>query len=174
MSRSGLRIFPEVLGPAVAGCRNFFSFIRKHIVLSCFIALIFIHLAIALCGVSMEWVFHHHGWNGARRSINARNYLRFGYIQTRLAPLDNVGPAKGADGKPRKMWTYWHHPPGFAILLSFAYGILGESETVARLLAVSLTLATFIMLITIFRRSWGDGPTLLAGVFLTFLPIYAS
>ncbi|MFH1434940.1 MAG: glycosyltransferase family 39 protein [Pseudomonadota bacterium] len=174
MSRSGLRNLLTALGPAGGRCRAFFSLIRKHVALFCFIVIIFIHLAIALCGVSMEWVFHHHGWNGARRSINARNYLRFGYIETRLAPLDNLGPAKGADGKPKKMWAYWHHPPGFAILLSFAYAILGESETVARLLAVSLTLASFIMLITIFRRSWGDGPTLLACVFLTFLPIYAS
>ena len=159
---------------AGAKIRATLAFIKRHIVLAGFIFILFVHLAIALCGVSSEWVFHHHGWAGARRSINARNYLSFGYIATRLAPLDNLGPAKGKDGKPKRMWKYWHHPPGFTVLLSFAFAALGESETVARLLAISLALASFIMLIYIFRRSWGDGPTFLACVFLTFLPIYAS
>ena len=132
------------------------------------------HLGMALWGVSSRWHFHHQGWNGARRSINARNYLRFGYVETRLAPLDNVGAAKRADGKPAPQQKYWHHPPGFALLLSVAFALLGDSETVARLFSVLLYMSVFLMLLYVFRRSRGDWETTLALLILTFTPIYAG
>jgi hypothetical protein len=54
----------------------------------------------ALGGVSSGWLSGTGGRIGAQKSIQARNYLKFGYVATRLAPLGNAGPARDASGKP--------------------------------------------------------------------------
>jgi|GEM_PF-4080036 len=139
-----------------------------------FALVFFLHILVAVCGVCSEWIYHHHGWAGARRSINARNYLRFGYIDTRFAPLDNVGATRDGSGRPVRQYKYWHHPPGFAVLLSFAFLVFGDSELVARSVSILLTTGALIFLSFALYPYYGITRTILGCLILLFIPIYST
>jgi len=133
-----------------------------------------LHLLVALGSTGSEWVYGHHGWAGARRSLNAKNYLRYGYVESRLAPLDNLGAMKTKQGKPVPRKTYWHHPAGLSLLLSAVFAVFGESPAAARLSVTLLAMLSFVMLALIFRKILGDGPTMLGLLILTFIPLYGA
>lgn len=151
-----------------------FKFSSRRVFTGAFFLILFVQLVIGLAGIGEEWLYHHHGWAGARRSINARNYLRFGYLKTKFAPLDNVGNVKSGKNKDVKMVKYWHHPPGFSVLLSVFFRLFGDSETTARSLSLLMSLASTIVVFVVFSRSEGEVTAVIASVFLTFIPIYAG
>jgi hypothetical protein len=149
------------------------SMLRRDPALAGLAAVFAVALVMVLGGVSSEWLCGTGGRIGAKKSIQARNYLKFGIVSTRLAPLDNAGPARDASGRPAPQEKDWRSPPGFALLLSLVVAVFGRSETAARLLAAAMTLAALLMLVHVLRKAWGDGGTILSFIFLTFIPIQA-
>ena len=120
------------------------------------------------------WLYHHQAWNGARRSLEAENYLRYGYFAFNLAPMDNMGIHVDKDGKPKHKDLYWHHPPLTMLALSVFVAVLGEGETTSRLFGAALSTMTFLLFWLALRRRWGDIPTFYALAFLLFQPFYGS
>ncbi|MBU1322616.1 hypothetical protein KKE48_04315 [Patescibacteria group bacterium] len=83
----------------------------------------------------------HHDWNGVFYSNIARNYLRFGLLETKL------GQMTGPDS------FYTHYPPLFPLTLTAAFKVFGVSDVVGRLVPVGLTIAA-IFLLYLISRSW--------------------
>jgi len=133
-----------------------------------------VFLMLALANTSEAWLHSHHGWAGSRRSLEARNYLRYGYVATGLKPLDNVGRIDGADGLPSKPVVYWHHPPGVMVYLSLVYALFGEGEIQARLAFVLLSCLTFWLLHGALRRAAGDRLAFLVLALYSLMPIQAT
>jgi len=174
-TRVDWKAFLASLGPAIrTAIRTRVDDIRRDPIIIGFFFVGILALFLGLGGIGSEWIYHHKGWKGAQRSIEARNYHRFGYLHTGLAPLDNVGPAKGSKGEHITMKKFREHPPGFPLVLSLWAAVMGGSEPAARLLALVLSMATLIMLLYIFHRSWEDEAVLIAGLILLFIPVYAA
>ena len=131
-----------------------------------------IHLFLSLANTGSDWMYGHHGYCGANRSIAARNYLRYGLVGTQLGTVLNLGEAK--DGLLARPKVYWHHPPGPSLVLALVYSVTGAQAWAGKLLVSLLSMANFFLLFLIFRRHWGDAGTLAGLLFLTFMPLYAS
>ncbi len=129
---------------------------------------------LACVNLEQMWLYHHQAWNGARRSLEAENYLRYGYFVHELGPMDNLGLHVKEDGSPKKRDIYWHHPPLTVLALSVFVAVLGEGETTSRLFGATLSVVTFLLFWLALRRRWGDVPTFYALAFLLFNPFYGS
>jgi hypothetical protein len=82
------------------------------------------------------------GSSDAFLSLQARRILANGLARTGGVPLFNQGRAETRDFA----W-YDHHPPGVALATAAAFGIFGESELVAR--AVALLFATLSLVVVV-------------------------
>ena len=85
-----------------------------------------------------------HDWNSAVYSNIARNYVRYGYLATKLGQVTNV------DFQSPDSFSYiTHYPPLLPILISFSFGIFGQTEAAARLTVIffSIILVYFIYLL---------------------------
>src|SRR3989344_301504 len=78
----------------------------------------------------------HHDWNGVFYSSIARNYLKHGF-ETKLGQMTSPGN------------FYTHYPPLFTWLLAADFKLLGVNDITARLLPLTLTILSFILLIKI-------------------------
>lgn len=149
--------------------RNSFSnYLWHRLVLILFV----VYILFGLANIGEVWMSGHHGWNGARRSIQARNYLRFGYVETKLKPLDNLGYKDGE--MPRRQQVYWHHPPLAMIYLSWVYALIGEGEIQARLGFLLLSCLTFLMMYGAMRRATTERQSFFILAFYTFSPVVAT
>ena len=133
-----------------------------------------VYCLFSLANTSQDWLYHHDGWAGARRSINAKNYLRVGYIESKLGSLDNLGDIVGKDGKPEKYNYYWHHPPMTNIILSVTFRVFGDSPATARFTIAFISWIAFLFLFLALHKLWGYERSFYGLLFLTFQPIFAT
>ena len=103
--------------------------------------IILILLALILTDHLAKPFIGHHDWNGVFYSQIARNYLRFGLLETKLGQL--TGPDS----------FYTHYPPLFPLTLAAAFKVFGISDLVSRLVPVGLTIAGLLVLYRI-SSSW--------------------
>ena len=103
--------------------------------------IILILLALILTDHLAKPFIGHHDWNGVFYSQIARNYLRFGLLETKLGQL--TGPNS----------FYTHYPPLFPLTLAAAFKVFGISDLVSRLVPVGLTIAGLLVLYRI-SSSW--------------------
>lgn len=79
----------------------------------------------------MPWINRpftgHHDFTGAFDSLMARNYLRYGLIQTKLGQVTSFSGVR-----PENFSYHTHHPPGVPLLIAAVYKIFGEHEWAAR------------------------------------------
>lgn len=146
------------------------STFHKFMIFILFAAAIWLSLA----STAEYFIYQHHGWCGARRTLAARNYLRYGYLNLKMGPLDTRGYHVKENGKPKFDKFYWHHPPLVSVTLSFVYDLFGESEANARLMSAALFWIIFIFLWLSFRNHWGDAPTFYSLTMLVFMPFIAT
>ncbi|NOZ85748.1 MAG: hypothetical protein GXP49_05720 [Deltaproteobacteria bacterium] len=138
------------------------------------IAVFFVYAVFGLADLSQAWLHSHHGWAGARRSMEAVNYLKYGYTATGLKPLDNLGRIDGKDNLPRKQRVYWHHPPLVMVYLSVVYKIFGQGEIQAKLAFLLLSFATFFLLHAVVKKAAGPRTAFVAMAVYTLIPIQAT
>lgn len=114
------------------------------------------------------WEAGHHGYVLAEYSYNALNYLRYGYIRTRLGLVMN---SAGSD--PQKGFHYRvDHGPLTSLIMSFSYRIFGVHEWSARLPAVLLSLGTVVVTFLLMRDLTGNRwSALLALFFCALVPV---
>ena len=132
--------------------------------------LAFINVAVRAYGIADPWLRGHRGFSGALSGIVARNYLRFGYLQTRLAPVWLSGPAS-----PNELASHYHlrHPSLRYLVISALYRAFGVSEWVASLMPILSSLGTALVLYFLVKRIWGKWTAVLAVAFLSIVPIDA-
>ncbi len=117
--------------------------------------------------VTVPWIGHH-DWNGAWYSLEAQNYLRYGYGVTRLGEVTNADVVKPGD-----FIYYTHHPSLLPILVSFSLAVFGWHEWAARLVPIIFSLGSlglvYLLGVALGRRRLG----LLAAFFFALLPMNA-
>jgi 4-amino-4-deoxy-L-arabinose transferase-like glycosyltransferase len=135
--------------------------------------LVLLFLAAALLrsrGIEEPWKYDSHdGWGGAFYSNIARNYLRYGYLETRLAPVVNTG-----DTPPEERRYYLTHPPLIGLAVSVSFRLLGEREWAARLVPLLFGLGSLLLVVRIGSRLWSREVGLLAGGIYAFVPMEAA
>jgi hypothetical protein len=115
-------------------------------------------------------------WDGASHSyvlseypFNAANYLRWGYIESRLGPIENPGAARPAEG-----FSYrFSHGNITALIISFSYRLFGISEWSARLPVVALAILGAAMTgLLALRLTRSRAVALAALAFAALTPLY--
>ena len=96
-------------------------------------------------GIDRPWSHgDHNGWGGAFYSNIARNYVRYGYLETRFAPVINTGNVPPEDRR-----YYLTHPPGIGLAVSVAFHLFGEHEWSARLVPLLFGLGSIVLVFRI-------------------------
>lgn len=90
------------------------------------------------------------GASDAFLSLQARSILANGLARTGGFPLFNQGRAETRDF----VW-YDHHPPGVALATTIAFALFGESELVARSVALLFSTLALIVVVALVQRELG-------------------
>ncbi len=109
-----------------------------------YLVIIILLLSFALLSANIKKPFWgHHDWNSAVYSNIARNYIRYGYLETKFGQVTNT------DFQDKDSFSYiTHYPPLLSILISISFRTLGQSESSARFVPV---IFSFILIFFIYQ-----------------------
>ncbi|MBI2310127.1 glycosyltransferase family 39 protein [Candidatus Collierbacteria bacterium] len=119
----------------------------------------------------------HHDFTGAFDSLMARNYLRYGLIQTKLGQVTSL-----AGVQPENFSYHTHHPPGVPLLIAAVYKIFGEHEWAARAEFAAFGLGSVYLLFLLGKNFSGNtgwqaavlmSSTILF-IYVSVMPVYES
>jgi len=114
------------------------------------------------------WTDDHRGWGGSFYGNIARNYLKFGYAETKAAPVCSVNPPDAGHFQ-----YYLDHPPMTGWLVSLSFRVFGYFEWAARLVAALCSMGGLILLYLIARRYWKSKIALIATAVAAAAPMAA-
>ncbi|NIO69348.1 MAG: hypothetical protein GTN71_10010, partial [Anaerolineae bacterium] len=98
----------------------------------------------------------------------AQNYLKFGYLRTRLGQTTNYGWVE-----PSESFRYRvDHPPLIPLSLSVSFRLFGIHEWSARLVPVLSSVAMLALVFVLARRLARGRTALLASFLLSLAPLY--
>lgn len=121
-------------------------------------------LALRLMELKEPWIGLR-DFNGALHTQIAKNYVRFGYLETALGPVTNFEP------NPEEFTYYLHHPILLNLILSIFVKVFGPAEWAMRLLPVLTSTAEILLIFILVRMLWGEVPALFSSLFLAFIPM---
>ncbi len=81
-------------------------------------------------------------------SLIAHNFVKFGYLQTKFAPVISISPYL-----PKEPVYYFHHPVLLSFTESLLFRVFGEGFWVGRLSVILFTFGSFILLYFIGKES---------------------
>ncbi|MDP3973628.1 MAG: hypothetical protein Q8P92_02220 [Candidatus Daviesbacteria bacterium] len=114
--------------------------------------------SIFLIGQNLDKPFWgEHDWNGVRYGNIARNYLRYGFLETKFGQVENSG-------------YYTHYPPLLPILISISYKLFGIFEWSTRLIPLLATSGIVVMLYLIGSLVWNIKTGILASLLALATP----
>lgn len=102
-------------------------------------------------------------------SLIAKNYVRYGYLATRLGWVVNADQVA-----PDQFVFYTRHPPLFGILLSLFVRIFGEQEWSYRLLPIVFSAGNIIFIFLIARELWGRNTGMRAALLAVLAPVFCA
>jgi hypothetical protein len=100
-------------------------------------------------------------WGGV-----ARNYLKFGYLETKLGLVKHRGWAK-------PFYYRVDHPPLLPLLISLSYLLFGIHEWSIRLVPLLTSLGLLPLVFWLGHKLGGKGVALIASLFFALLPVQA-
>lgn len=107
-----------------------------------------------------------HDWNGVRYGNIARNYLRYGLLNTKLGQIENSGYVES------KQFSYLtHYPPLLPILISLNYKLFGISEWSTRFISLLATSGTILLIFLIGLHIWDIRKGLVASLLALATPL---
>lgn len=109
----------------------------------------------------------HHDWNSVVYSNIARNYVRYGYFETKLAQVTNYDYQK-----PQNFGFITHYPPLLPILISLSFHLFGQSEASARLAIVAFSILLILFIYKIGKELESNLLGIYAALSLTITPIF--
>jgi hypothetical protein len=109
----------------------------------------------------------HDGSGGSFWGTIARNYIRLGYLNTRLGMVENAG-----DITQKEYRYFTHHPPLNAIILSLGLRVLGIHEWSIRLISLTFALGVLALIYLLCIELWGKGIAIFSAIFLLISPMY--
>lgn len=101
----------------------------------------------------------------AHAALEARNYLRYGYLETRLGAVDYA-----TEGTQRKFHYYLNHSPLRPLVLSVSFLLLGVHEWSARLTGLVFSVLSVLLLWQIGKEVYDRKTGLISALFLAFMP----
>lgn len=101
-------------------------------------------------------------------SLIAKNYNKFGYLQTKFAPIVSV-----SQSLPQKPEYYLHHPQLLSIAESLLFKIFGESFWVGRLTVIIFSFFSLILIYAIANLLKGKKFALITVVVSSFIPAFS-
>lgn len=124
-------------------------------------------LSIFLIGQNLNKPFWgEHDWNGVRYGNIARNYLKYGLIETKLGQVENSGLVR-----TEKFEYYTHYPPLLPILIAASYKLFGISEWTTRLVPLLATSGIIVLIFLIGTSIWDFKIGLLASILALATPM---
>ncbi|MBI2327777.1 glycosyltransferase family 39 protein [Candidatus Curtissbacteria bacterium] len=108
----------------------------------------------------------HHDWNGAWYSNFARNFTRYGLLQTKFGSVLNYDFVNPSDFR-----YFTHYPPLLPILLFVSFKIFGISEWSARIVPLLFSLATISAIYFLGLKFFDKKTAVLAAAISTVFPI---
>ncbi|MFC1711799.1 ArnT family glycosyltransferase [Patescibacteria group bacterium] len=109
----------------------------------------------------------HHEFNGVFYSNIARNYLKYGFLQTGFKEVTNYGTVA------RSNFSYHtHHPPLFPIFLSLAFKLFGISEVVARTMSIFFSLGFLLVFYLLAKYIYNISKAAIFLLFGIFTPVF--
>ena len=131
------------------------------------IAIFLFVLSVLLIGQNLDKPFWGvHDWNGVRYGNIARNYLRYGILETKLGQVENSGPAK-----PAEFEYYTHYSPLLPLSIAFSYRFFGISEWSTRVVPTLFTSLTIVLIFLIGSKLWDLRIGVIAGVLALATPM---
>ena len=112
------------------------------------------------------WTGVHNAWGGAVLGNIARNYLKYGYTETKLGQVSNTGLAE-----PAEFEFYLHYPPLSVLLTSVSFHLFGVHEWSARLVPWIFSVLILGLTYLVARRLYGQRVALLAAAMCAALPM---
>jgi len=107
------------------------------------------------------------GWQhlGAFYSLMARNDLRYGVAETRLAQVVNAEPA------PRDQWVFYtHHPPGMSLTTAAVASLIGEGPLAIKLHGLLFSLLEVVLIYLLVAAALSPGAGLAAAFIAAVVP----
>lgn len=102
-------------------------------------------LSVILIGQNLDKPFWgEHDWNGVRYGNIARNYLRYGILETKLGQVENSGIVGKGDFE-----YYTHYPPLLPLAIGLSYKIFGVSEWSTRIVPLLTTAGSIVLIFLI-------------------------
>jgi hypothetical protein len=118
-------------------------------------------------GIDRPWSHgDHNGWGGAFYSNIARNYVRYGYLDTRFGPVISTGNIPPEDRR-----YYLTHPPLIGLSVSLAFRVFGEREWAARLVPLLFSLGSIPLVYAVGAKLLSREAALGAACLSAFLPL---
>jgi 4-amino-4-deoxy-L-arabinose transferase-like glycosyltransferase len=109
----------------------------------------------------------HHDWNGVQYGNMARNYIKYGYIKTKLGQVESTGKVNPED------FSYnTHYTPTYPLLLSVGFRIFGTSEWSARLVSVLFSLWSIYLVYSLGNKLIGSGWGAIASLLMMTTPMW--
>lgn len=123
--------------------------------------------AVLTINLFRPWVGYH-DFNGASLSLAARNFLRYGFLATKFAPVMNPDTVS-----PDRFAFSLHHPPLVPVLAAISFGLFGVHEASARLVPIAASLGSVLFLYLLARDLYGRRLALLAAFLFALTPLHA-
>ena len=109
----------------------------------------------------------HHEFNGVFYGMIAKNYLRYGILQTRGAQVTNLSPTT-----PSQWSFHTNHPATFPLLLSLFFALFGPYEYVSRLISIVASIVAVVVLGRLISSIFQTPLSWLAAVLILFSPLF--
>ena len=134
-----------------------------------FIPIFLIGTALLVRNIGQDWNNHWTATDGALFSSIAKNYLQHGVWDLHLAQVSNFYPTDSAE----QFEYYQHHPPILPIAIAASFSVLGESEVAARIVPITATLGSLLLIFLLGRRLYGERQALIGAFIFATAPAIA-
>lgn len=138
------------------------TFLKKYYLL--FLILIFSSILIST-NLNKPF-FGHHDWNSAWYSHIARNFLKYGFLQTKFGSVMNLEYTT-----PENFQFSTHYPPVLPIALALSFKFFGIHEWTARIIPLLFSLGTITAIYFLGVKFFNKKTAVLASIFSTLMPL---
>jgi 4-amino-4-deoxy-L-arabinose transferase-like glycosyltransferase len=118
-------------------------------------------------GINLPYVGYN-AWNFNTYALIAHNYNAFGFLETKFAPIISV-----AANLPAKPSYYLNHPVLLPILMAQSFRLFGESFVTGRIVVITATLLSLILLYSIASFMGGRRYAMLSCAIFSLTPATA-
>lgn len=131
------------------------------------VAIFLFVLSLVLIGQNLDKPFWgEHDWNGVRYGNIARNYLRYGLLETKFGQVENSGTIR------KEEFEYFtHYPPLLPLFISFSYKLFGMSEWSTRIVPLLFTSGSIALIFLIVTHLWDIKTGILSSLLIIFTPL---